>query len=273
MSKKQELYNDNWICSTRSENLSSSWAQDVLADIDGDGGVYLSTIRSWFQSFPFANTGQSKHLKKRLENLVDEDHVGAVNELFWYNLARLLEWRLQLLAEKKSAPDFKISSPSCFYCEVTTLNISKQDRDSVEKGAGARLNHEKETARILRKAVDEKIEQLRFGYNAQKPSVLVVFDYSTFSGLGTQRPHALAEALLGSPAGLKALPKELSVLLYLERYISEGRFRLRLSQSAAYHNPLADYTIEKDTFGWIKQFAISGFSEIPPHMSMDLLVV
>jgi hypothetical protein len=273
MSKQQELYNDNWINNIKSEHLSSSWANDVLEDIHGYGGIYLSTIKAWFQKFPFANISQSKHMKKSLESLSTEDHLGAVNELFWYNTAKLLKWRLEPLSEKASSPDFSVSLPSCFYCEVTTLNISQSDRDAFAKNNSAPLNHGREIARILRKATDEKIEQLRFGYNVQKPSVIVVFDYSTFSGLGTNRPHALAKVLLDSPAGLQTMPKELSALLYLERYVSEGLFRLRLSQSAAYHNPLAVYQIEKDTFIWIKQFAISEFYEIPPHLSTDLIIV
>ena len=176
-SKQLDLYNDNWTCSTTSVDLSSSWAQNVLADIHEDGGVYLSTIRAWFQNFPFANKDQSSHMKKRLESLATQDHLSAVNELFWFNLAKLLGWNFEVLDEKKSAPDFNITLPSCFYCEVTTLNISEHDRDLFTKGTGVPLNHERETARILRKAAKEKIEQLRFGWNFQKPSVLVVFDY------------------------------------------------------------------------------------------------
>ncbi len=273
MNKQQELYDDNWHSHVKSEDLVSSWAKNVLDDIAGDGEVYLSTVREWFFKYPFVNSNQSKHMKKRLKSLATEDHLGAVNELFSYNLARLLGWHLQVLAEKKSTPDFNVTSPTCFYCEITTLNTSQHDRNLFANGASAPLNHRIEAARILRKSAEEKIDQLRYGYNLQKPSVLVIFDYSTFSGLGTQRPRALAGALLGSSAGLQGMPRELSALLYLERYVSEGRFRLRLSQSAAYHNPLADFPIEKDVFSWVRQFSLSEYTEIPPQLSMDLLVM
>ncbi|MEJ2351196.1 MAG: hypothetical protein P8Y03_15535, partial [Anaerolineales bacterium] len=188
MTVQQDLYDKNWRDNIKAEDLSSSWARDVLGKIDEDGGVYLSTIREWFSKFPVGSADQSRHMRKRLESLNTADHLGAVNELFWYNLATFLEWQLKALAVKSTAPDFEVSSPACFYCEVTTLNVSQTDRQRLEEGLSAPLNHNGEAARILRKATDEKIEQLKYGYNNRKPSVLVVFDYSTFSGLGTQRP-------------------------------------------------------------------------------------
>lgn len=272
MSEQQKIYDDNWINNIKYKDISSSWAKDVLNDIEGYGGVHLSKIREWFSKFPFGSPVQSNHMKKRLESHITEDYLGAVNELFWYNLVRLHEWDLEALSEKKSAPDFNVTSPACFYCEITTLNTSQSDRNSFANGTGVPLNHDKEAARILRKTAEEKIEQLRYGYHKQKPSVLVVFDYSTFSGLGTQRPQALADVLLGSSGGLQTMPRELSALLYLERYVKEGKFRLRLSQSAAYHNPSADYPIERDIFSWVIQFPLSEFTEIPQQLSIDLLV-
>ncbi len=212
-------------------------------------------------------------MKKRLESLNTEDHLGAVNELFWYNLATFLGWQLKVLTVESSAPDFEVSFPACFYCELTTLNISKSDRKVFENGMSAPLNHGKEAARILRKAADEKVDQLKYGFDRQKPSILVVFDYSLFGGLGTQRPRYLADTLLHSASGLQAMPKELSALVYLERYVSKGRFHLRLSQSAAYHNPLTDFPVEKEVFSWITQFVLSEYEEIPPQSIADLLIM
>lgn len=273
MSERQQiLYNENWVINAKLKDLSSSWAKDVLDGVAGYGGVYLSTINEWFLKFPFSNTDQSQHMKKALESLATEEHLGAVNELFWYNLATLLGWNLHVIAEKKSAPDFNVTSPASFYTEVTTLNVSKADRDSFTSGASVSLNHNKEVARILRKVAEEKIDQLKYGYDKQIPSVLIVFDYSTFSGLGTKRPQALANVLLSSSIGLQAMPKELSALLYLERFVLDGRFRLRLSQSAAYHNPLADYPVATDIFSWLTQFSLSEYTEIPQQIGTDLLV-
>jgi hypothetical protein len=273
MPKQQVLYSKKWQSKIKSEDLSSSWAGPVFDNYDEDGSVYLSTVREWFSKFPFVTTGQTKHMKKSLEGLNTEDHLGAVNELFWYNLAIFLGWQLKPLVVDSAAPDFEVSSPACFYCEVTTLNVSQSDRKRLENGFSAPLNHSREAIRILRKATDEKIEQLKYGHNDRKPSILVVFDYSTFSGLGTQRPQYLADALLHSSSGLQGMPKELSVLLYLERYILKGRFRLRLSQSAAYHNPLADFSLEKEVFSWVTQFVLSEYREIPPQSNTDLLIV
>lgn len=264
----QQLYDDNWLNNVKSKNISSSWAEDVLRDIDGYGGIYLYKIREWFLKFP-CSTKQSKHMKKCLESVVTEDHLGAVNELFCYNLARFFKWSLEVLTEKRSAPDFRVISPSCFYCEITTLNISQSDSNSFAKGKSVPItNHDKEASRILRKVAEEdKISQLKYGYDKQKPSVLIVFDYTMSSGFGTQRSRAFADTLLDT----SAMPKELSTLVYLERYISKGKFKLRLSQSAAYHNPSAGYPLEKTVFSRVKQFPLE-YSEISPQLSTDLLI-
>jgi hypothetical protein len=273
MPTQQDPYDKNWRDNINREYLSSSWAGDVLEKINEDGGVYLSTIKEWFTKFPFGSADQSKHMRKRIESLNTEDHLGAVNELFWHNVATFLGWQLKPLAGGTTAPDFEVSSPACFYCEVTTLNVSQSDRQRFENGLSAPLNHAREAARILRKATNEKIGQLKYGYNNKKPSVLVVFDYSTFSGLGTQRPRYLADVLLHLSSGLQAMPRELSVLLYLERYILKGQFWLRLSQSAAYHNPLADFSVEKKVFSWVTQFILSEYKEISPQSNTDMRIV
>lgn len=274
MAKQQELYSNEWQNRIRTEDFfSSSWAKPVFDNFDESGWVYLSKIREWFAEFPFVSPHQSKHMRNRLESLNTEDHLGAVNELFWYNLATFLGWRLKPLSVEVTAPDFEVSSPACFYCEITTLNVSQSDRGQFKKGLSAPLNHGRGVARILRKATDEKKDQLKYGYDRQKPSILVVFDYSLFSGLGTQRPRFLADTLLHSASGLQAMPKELSALLYLERYVSKGKFYLRLSQSAVYHNPLSDFSVEREVFNWITQFVLSEYKEIPPQSIEDLLIV
>ena len=58
----------------------------------------------------------------------------------------------------------------------------------------------------------EKAEQLQFGHKDKKGMVFVIFDYSVFSGLGTQRPLALADALLKIPTGLQAMKPYTSYL-------------------------------------------------------------
>lgn len=145
----QQLYDDNWLNNTK--KISSSWAVDVVRNINGYGGIYLYKIREWFLKFP-CSTKKSEHMKKCLESVVTEDHLGAVNELFFYNLARFFNWRLEVLTEKGSAPDFKVISPSCFYCEITTLNVSQTDSNLFAEGKSVPItNHDKEASRILRK--------------------------------------------------------------------------------------------------------------------------
>ena len=240
MHKQQEkCYNDNW----KSNKPSRSWAVDVLDDIDGNGGIYLSKINDWFQKYP----DKSDLLKKRLESHENDQHLGAVNELFWYNLALNLGWELNPLPaiNKKgfNTPDFEVKSPTSFYCEITTLTIPKN---------GKRFEFENELERIFGKS-QEKQKQFKIGHQQQKPNVLVIFDYSTFSGLGTQHQKSLPDFLSNPPTNFGTMPSELSALLYLERYFEEGKFKLRMSKSVIFYNPAACLPIEKKTFDWLDQ--------------------
>jgi hypothetical protein len=195
-------------------------------------------INDWFQKYP----DKSDRLKTRLESHKNDEHLGAVNELFWYNLALNLGWKLEPVPVKEgsSRPDFKVTSPTTFYCEITTLNIPNK-----------KIEFEHELKRIYGPSIGKK-NQFEFGYQQKKPSVLVVFDYSTFSGLGTQHQKSLPDFLSNPPANFETMPSALSTFLYLERYFGEGKFKLRMSKSVIFHNP-AGLPIEENTFNWLNQ--------------------
>ena len=78
---KHELYNQSWLDGLKSKSTQESWVSDVIADINGSGGVYLAILREWFLSHPFQSKGKKQHMKKALESLNNSDHLGAVNEL------------------------------------------------------------------------------------------------------------------------------------------------------------------------------------------------
>ena len=227
-----------------------SWISNVIADIEGSGGVYLAILREWFLSHSFLSDAKKRHMKNALESLDNSNHLGAVNELCWFRFMRDLSLCPESIPENnnRKTPDFKGKSKlgTEFFCEVTTLNVSREDSESISCCKNVSLNQEIEISRIIRKATEEKAEQLQFGYNDQKGMVFVVFDYSIFSGVGTQRPLALAEALLKTPTGLQAMKPYVSAIIYVERYVKRGRSRIRTSQSAVYHNPSADYPISTD---------------------------
>jgi hypothetical protein len=272
---KAELYNPSWLKKVQSEATQDSWAFDVIASINGSGGEYLTILRKWFLSHPLPSKGKKKHMKNALESLANYDHLGMVNELCWYRLMCDLSLSPEALPEgSRKAPDFKLTSTSGteFYCEVTTLNVSSKDAACIAAGNGAPLNQNAEISRIIRKAIDEKIEQLQFGQAEQKGMIFVVFDYSTFSGLGTQRPLALADALLKTSTGLQAMQPHLSAIIYIERYVKEGRCHIRTSQSAVYHNPSADFPMLTDLFGCFKRYYLDSYSVVEPNI-VDMVVL
>lgn len=274
MKIKQTLYDQSWFSEVKSKVSRDSLLYDVINDINENGQKYLSTLREWFLSHPFPSKGKKKHMKNALENLNNHDHLGAVNELCWYRFMCDLVLNPQALQEGSSkTPDFKGSSASGieFYCEVTTLNISSKDAEYSACGIGTPLNQNEEISRIIRKVTEEKEEQLKFGEKEQKPMVFVVFDYSTFSGLGTQRPVALADALLKTSKGLQAMQPYLSAIIYVERFVEKGRCRIRTSQSAVYHNPLADRPISLDLFGCFSQYSLDSYNCAEPK-SVDIVV-
>lgn len=272
---KAELYNQYWLKKAQSEATQDSWAFNVIADINGNGGEYLAILRKWFLSHPPQSKGKKKHMKNALESLTNYDHLGMVNELCWYRLMCDLSLSPEALPEGTSkTPDFKGTSKSGtqFYCEVTTLNVSSKDSECIATGNGAPLNQNAEISRIIRKATDEKVEQLQFGQAEQKGMIFVVFDYSTFSNLGTQRPLSLADALLKTSTGLQAMQPHLSAIIYVERYVKEGRCNIRTSQSAVYHNPLADFPLIADLFGCFKQYHLDSYSVVEPNI-VDMVVL
>lgn len=274
MKTKQTLYDESWLSDIQSNAKPDSWACDVIGDINGNGGVYLSTLRDWYLAHPFPSNGKRKHMGNLLQSSTTHDHLGAVNELCWYRFMNDLGLKPQVLPEGRSkSPDFEGTTASGieFYCEVTTLNISSADAKLWLAAEGAPLNQDLEISRILRKATGEKAEQLQFDCAAKKAMALVIFDYSTFSGLGTARPVALADALLKNPSGLRVMPPYLSALIYVERYVHEGRCRIRSSQSAIYHNPLAVSEMPVDAFDCLRQYQIGSYNSTEPTVT-DLVI-
>lgn len=83
MTRRTDIFDDNWIKRTKATAGSNSWAHDALRTLDTTGGVYLSSIRLWFNQYPLQSK-QKQALAARLESTKDEDHLGAVNELVWW---------------------------------------------------------------------------------------------------------------------------------------------------------------------------------------------
>ncbi len=245
--QQNECYNDKWRCNRPS---SCSWAEEVLNDIDGNGGLYLSKINNWFQNYPGADKSKDQ-LKISLESYENGSHLGAVNELFWYNLALNLGWKLipVPVIDKKgqNRPDFECTSPTSFYCEITTLNWPNNN-------CNKKFPIDNELNRLYGKPTEKnKQAQTEWCQEQKKPQVLIVFDYSNFSGLGTQHQKSLSDFFQNPPEGFPPISEGLSAFLYLERYIEEGKFMLRMSKSELICNRNARFPIEKNIFDWLDQ--------------------
>ena len=139
-SRESPLFDDNW------RNLALSRG---VQELDGSGGIYFNTLRDWFQRFPLSNK-QKKHLKQRLESFNMSNHLGGANELFWWELMKTFHWSASPIpASKESLPDFHITSPCEFFCEITTLNRSEYEKRQLSGREGLSLDHTHSMARIL----------------------------------------------------------------------------------------------------------------------------
>jgi hypothetical protein len=209
--------------------------------------LYLSKINIWFAKYPDISSKNKRELKSNLESYENEPHRSAVNELFWYNFALNLEWEIKPIpAENKAGenrPDFEVISPMAFNCEITTLNEP-----------GKKFSLEKELKRIYEKWTDKsKKAQIEWSIKEKKPHLLVIFDYSVMSGLGTQHQKSLPDFFQNPTKGSPPLPEGLSSVLYLERYVDKGKFMLRIGKSVIIHNPNASLPLGNDALDWLNQ--------------------
>ena len=250
-SKSAFIFDEDWISRARGNTDQASWANEVIATLDTAGGIYLASLRLWFDGFPLS-TKDKQRLAAGIESFRNQDHLGAVNELAWWAFLQ----RQQFIANpiptaNTSTPDFQVVAPSEFFVEVSTLNISEQDQTKFQVGDSIELNHTETVRRVLGKLTAEKLKQLSYG---QKPSVLVLFDYTTWSAFGTEFYRFLADFLLGKQIGFRSLPVELSALVYVEKKVFNGHIAISRLRSAAYYNPFAKYPLPIGTFTSLNQF-------------------
>jgi len=254
MVTKNTIFDENWMGNARLCDDESSWIKDVITDIDTTGGLYLSILKGWYNVFPLP--AKQKHkLKSDIENFKTEEHLGAVNELALWSFLQREKFQIKPIpVDKWSTPDFCVSAPFEFYLEVSTLNISQQDKKRSRKNSYIQLNHDETLRRFLGKLTYEKQKQLAYASDKKKPGVLVLFDYTSWSGFGTEFYRYLASYLFGGKCGFLSLPPELSALVYIERQFLDCRFAISKIRSAAYYNPYAKYPLTIGSFTAINQF-------------------
>lgn len=248
------VFDKGWRSRAQADAPQSSWANDVLATQDAEGALYLDSLRLWFGRFPL-KVKDKRSLKTRLESFDNRDHLGGVNELSWWEFMRKAQLSAEPIPTATSPrPDFKVIAPTEFFIEASTLNVSDTEMKELERGEGIPLDHAETIRRILLKVTNEKERQLSYAASLKRPCGLVLFDYTTWSGFGTQLVRVLANALLGKSLKFLHLPPELSALVYVERKTIDGRIAISRSRSAVYYNPLATYPLPVGTFTVIGQF-------------------
>lgn len=253
MVSKTHIFDDDWLLSARAKRTDGSWATGAIETLETTGQVYLSTLRTWFDQFPLAPK-QKQQLRTRLESLRDDEHLGGVNELAWWAFLAREDFTAAPLAPANAPqPDFKLQSPVDCFVEVSTLNVSEKDRVRLKAGKAVALNHEETICRVIGKLTDEKQRQLKYAADRKKPGVLVLFDYTTWSGFGTFFYRTLGDFLLGKRLGFKSFPTDLSAIVYLERKVFDDGMALSRHRSAVYYNPFALHPLPPGAFPSLNQ--------------------
>lgn len=252
--KYQQVFGDDWLRKAQSKSKDASWVNAVVETLDTSGQIYLCGLRLWFNEFP-ATPNDKKKLCERLENFQDQEHLGGVNELAWWAFMRREGIGAHVVKTAKTPrPDFQLEPPLDCFVEVSTLNVSENDRNERCVGNSVALDHRETIRRVVGKLTDEKHKQLIYATNQGKPAVLALFDYTEWSAFGTDCFKTLGEFLLGTEFGFRNLPPELSALVYLERKVLDGRIALSCDRSAIYYNPLAVQPLSLGSFPSLKQF-------------------
>jgi len=251
--KKLTVFDATWLTEAQAKGSNDSWAGEVIATPEGN--IYLDILRLWFDRFPLKSIKDRRALKNRLESFIRSDHVGGVNELSWWEFMCRMNLNAEPICTKTTPrPDFKVLTQPEFFVEVSTLNVSETEKKKLKKEGAVPLDHTETLRRLLLKAANDKKDQISYAASSQRACALVLFDYTTWSGLGTQFFRFLANALLGKGFEFAQLPVELSALVYVERKVIDGRVGISRDRSAIYHNPCATHPLPISTFSALRQF-------------------
>lgn len=260
------LFDNNWFDLASKKSPGNQWIDYVMNQINGPGKTYLDTLRNWFEKFPVSEK-YKKHLKNRIESFNNPDHLGGVNEIVWWEFINSFGWTAKPIdAGKGKTPDFHVTKPEDFFCEITTLNMSEKETKLLGS-LGVALDHNRSIERIMKKVGSEKVGQIGYGASRKKPSFLVLFDYSFASHFATPFYDVLANFLLGETLGFKKLPTELSGVVYAERHVCRGKIGIGNKRSAVYHNPNALYKVTHSVFRMIRQYI--QMKEIPAMVTQN----
>src|SRR5712691_3050176 len=268
MNGNEEVFGEAWRACAVAGGLGDSWVNEVVAPLESDGRQYLATLAKWFMQCPIASLADRSALRTRLESFTTSDHLGAVNELCWYQFMRQSGFQVDPIPTAATArPDFMLSGPASLLAEVSTLNVSQAEK-TLRVTGGVDLNHRETVRRLLRKASDDKHPQFEYAASKGMPCLLALFDYTFWSALATDLCRFLAAELLGDKPAFAELPGALSAVVYVERRVASGRIVVSRLRSAVYHNPEARYPLDASAFHMLRQFR-HGIKESAPDAEGD----
>ena len=228
-----------------------SWAGEVIHTLKDGGEKYLDIIRRWFDQFPLQSKKHRRTLMSRLQSFADSDHLGAVNELSWFEFMCDMGLKSHpLLPARRPLPDFKVVAPVEFFTEVSTLNLSTEDKKKLVGRQGVGLDHRETLRRLILKVATEKKPQFEHSASRNLPSLLVLYDYSFWSNFPTRIRQFLAREL---DTGTSRLPVELSAITYIKR----AGTSIMLHQSSIFPNPAARYPFPVNTLYALPQLSHS----------------
>jgi hypothetical protein len=113
-----------------------SWANDLIDNYD-EIKVYLEKLSKWFDEFCLLidKNGKEK-LRNELQNINNQNHLGAVNELTWWKFLSSRGFNLKPIAtnNNKATPDFELKyNESDIVFEVTTLNEAQDIKTRINE--------------------------------------------------------------------------------------------------------------------------------------------
>lgn len=243
MNDHTTIFDTQWLEQAALQN-ENTWAIDVQEDLERTGRTYLRNVADWYHTF-MAEFDKEQHLLRSLKSFDNSRHVEAVHELALYSYLYRNGMTVNPVTRRKEqrTPDFHVIGSFEYYMEITSLNPSDKDKQS----SVAELDQNENIKRILGKII-YKAPQLDIAASQEIPGLLVVFDYTTWSGLGAQTSTALSNILSNTDGAYFSWPRNISALAFIHRDVIRGIPRINQERSVVLHNPLALYEINESMF-------------------------
>ncbi|MCG8059077.1 MAG: hypothetical protein N0E38_04515 [Candidatus Thiodiazotropha endolucinida] len=225
------IFDKNWMKKSHPEG---SWAKQAIEDYSNSGVIYLQELSDWYKKYPGSNK-RKNGIKAGLLNSDNFAHLGAVNELSWWAYINSRGGNISPIPEGKNpTADCEIQLVEItVICEVTTVNVSLNE--SIKSLQQSQINTKK---RIVNKATKEKLPQFIYGSNRECPVILVLFNYDEWSGFGTKPGRNIVNYISHND-----IPKELSAIVYLERYVIKRKSMYKNDSTSVFQNPNAQFSI------------------------------